>query len=344
VAFEPEFLDSALAAISSAGTLAELDRVRVHWLGRQGILSEAFRQLATLSGAERSAAGQGLNRARDAIEEAIRKRRESLESDDVQRQLARKRVDVTLPGRGVLPGALHPLTQARLLIENHFQGSGFTIATGPEIEDDFHNFTALNMGPDHPARAAHDTFYLDPGSILLRTHTSPVQVRALRRWGPPLRIMAPGRVYRRDSDLTHTPMFHQVEGLVVDREISWAEMTGLLSDFLHAFFTEGLKIRFRPSYFPFTEPSAEVDLECFFCAQKGCRVCKQSGWIEVLGCGLVHPEVFRQSGVDPGEWSGLAFGMGIERLAMLKYRIGDIRWFYDNDLRFLTPRPAASGS
>jgi phenylalanyl-tRNA synthetase alpha chain len=342
VVSELDFLDSALAAISSASTLVELDRVRVHWLGRNGVLPEAFRELATLPATERNATGQRLNRARDAIEDAVRKRRHVLEAEAVEKQLARKRIDVTLPGRGTLPGTLHPLTQARLRIEAYFLGSGFTIATGPEIEDDFHNFTALNMGPDHPARAAHDTFYLEE-TVLLRTHTSPVQVRALKRWPPPLRIIAPGRVYRRDSDLTHTPMFHQIEGLVVDQGITWAEMTGVLTDFLHDFFTDRLNIRFRPSYFPFTEPSAEVDLECFFCARRGCRVCKQSGWIEVLGCGLVHPQVFRQSGLDPDEWSGLAFGMGVERLAMLKYRIGDIRWFYDNDLRFLTPAPVASG-
>ncbi len=340
-----ENYETVLAEISQTRNLADLDALRVRWLGRQGKLTAAFKKLANLAPEARKAEGQVLNAARDALESAIGVQKARLETEDTKRQLARRSIDVTMPGRDAATGFHHPLTNAQQDIEDWFSRIGFVTAMGPEIEDDFHNFEALNIGPGHPARAMHDTLYLSELE-LLRTHTSPVQIRALQEWGPPLRILAPGRVYRRDSDLTHTPMFHQVEGLVVDQGISWAHMKSLLGDFLHAFFEDTLKVRFRPSYFPFTEPSAEVDLACFFCARKGCRICKDSGWIEVLGCGLVHPHVFRNTGVDAGQWSGFAFGMGVERLAMLKYGIRDIRWFYENDQRFLKPswRPRAPGN
>ena len=244
-------------------------------------------------------------------------------------------MDVTLPGRGEQPGGLHPVTRTLSRIEALFRGIGFDVEEGPEIEDDFHNFGALNIPDDHPARAMHDTFYL-PSGLLLRTHTSPVQVRVLERQAPPVQLIAPGRVYRRDSDLTHTPMFHQVEGLMVDEGVSFAHLKGILIDFLRQFFgREDLPIRFRPSFFPFTEPSAEADIGCVICDGAGCRVCKHTGWLEVLGCGMVHPNVLRNVGVDAERYTGFAFGMGVERLAMLQYRIGDLRLFFDNDLRFL---------
>ncbi|MHB1544306.1 MAG: phenylalanine--tRNA ligase subunit alpha [Gammaproteobacteria bacterium] len=331
-----ESYEAALKEISQTQTLADLDSLRVHWLGRQGILTSAFKKLGELPPDVRKAEGQTLNDAREALESAIASQKAHLEAQDTKRRLARTAIDVTLPGRDAEIGSYHPLTLVQRTIEDWFSRLGFVVASGPEIEDDFHNFEALNIGRDHPARAMHDTFYVS-GNELLRTHTSPVQIRALQQWGPPLRILAPGRVYRRDSDLTHTPMFHQVEGLVVDHDISWAHMKSLLSDFLRVFFDDAPAVRFRPSYFPFTEPSAEVDLACFFCRHQGCRICKNSGWIEVLGCGLVHPVVLQTTGVDSQQWSGFAFGMGIERLAMLKYGIRDIRWFYENDQRFLKP-------
>jgi phenylalanyl-tRNA synthetase alpha chain len=241
---------------------------------------------------------------------------------------------VTLPGRGQRPGGLHPITRTLRRIEQLFANAGFAVAEGPEVEDDYHNFEALNIPAHHPARAMHDTFYFD-AHRLLRTHTSPVQIRVMREQAPPLRVIAPGRVYRCDSDLTHTPMFHQVEGLLVDEQVSFADLKGVLYDFLTNFFERDLKLRFRPSYFPFTEPSAEVDIQCVMCNGAGCRVCKQSGWLEVLGCGMVYPEVFRHVGIDPEQYLGYAFGMGVERLAMLRYGIDDIRLYFENDLRFL---------
>lgn len=328
--------DLALKEISQTQTLAELDRLRIRWLGRQGILTDAFKKLRSLQPSERKNEGSLLNKQRETLESALADQKARLEAQDIQHRLERAAIDVSLPGRDADVGMDHPLTRMRRMIEDWFSRLGFVIASGPEIEDDFHNFTALNIGPEHPARAMHDTFYVSERD-LLRTHTSPVQIRALQTWGAPLRILAPGRVYRRDSDLTHTPMFHQVEGLVVEQNVTWAHMGGLINDFLHDLFKPVQEIRFRPSYFPFTEPSAEVDLACFFCQQRGCRICKNSGWIEILGCGLVHPLVLQTAGIDPEQWSGFAFGMGIERLAMLKYGIRDIRWFYENDLRFLKP-------
>lgn len=249
-------------------------------------------------------------------------------------QLAAQALDVTLPGRGVDVGGLHPVTRTLERIEAFFARVGYQVATGPEIEDDYHNFEALNIPAHHPARAMHDTFYID-NSTVLRTHTSPVQVRTMKKQAPPIRIICPGRVYRCDSDLTHTPMFHQVEGLVVDRAISFADLKGVVDQFLKAFFEADLPVRFRPSYFPFTEPSAEVDIQCSNCAGAGCRVCSRTGWLEVMGCGMVHPAVFSHCNIDTEEYTGFAFGMGVERLAMLRYGVHDLRLFFDNDLRFL---------
>ncbi|HNB89574.1 MAG TPA: phenylalanine--tRNA ligase subunit alpha, partial [Plasticicumulans sp.] len=255
-------------------------------------------------------------------------------AEALHRRLAAERVDVTLPGRGVQAGGLHPITRTLRRIEELFRQVGFSVAEGPEIEDDFHNFEALNIPAHHPARAMHDTFYFD-ASTVLRTHTSPVQIRTMRACEPPIRIIAPGRVYRCDSDLTHSPMFHQVEGLFVDEDVSFADLKGVLYDFLRAFFERDLDVRFRPSYFPFTEPSAEVDIQCVICGGSGCRVCKHTGWLEVLGSGMVHPAVFGKVGIDPERYTGYAFGMGVERLAMLRYGVNDLRLFFDNDLRFL---------
>jgi phenylalanyl-tRNA synthetase alpha chain len=331
--------DQALAEVAASDELARLDEVRVAWLGKKGRLTEQLKALGSLSAAERPAAGQRINDAKQAVQEALEQRRGLLEAESVARALEAGRIDVTLDGRGESPGGLHPVTRARLRIEKLFSEAGFTIARGPELEDDFHNFTALNVPANHPARAMHDTFYLQdphPGEpILLRTHTSPVQVRALRAHAPPLAVIAPGRVYRMDSDATHTPMFHQVEGLVVDSDVSFAQLKSVLHGFMEAFFEKDLAMRLRPSYFPFTEPSAEVDITCVACDGAGCRLCKQTGWIEVLGCGMVHPNVLASCDVDPERYTGYAFGMGIDRLAMLRYGVTDLRLFFENDLRFL---------
>jgi len=258
----------------------------------------------------------------------------------IEAELAAGRIDVTLSGRGEVRGAVHPVTRARLRIESIFRRSGFEVASGPEIEDDFHNFEALNIPADHPARAMHDTFYF-PDGRLLRTHTSPVQIRELQKGRLPLAMIMPGRVYRCDYDMTHSPMFHQVEGLVVDENVSFANLKATLQGFLQAFFEKDLKMRLRPSYFPFTEPSAEVDMSCVFCDGAGCRVCKHTGWLEIAGCGMVHPNVFAAAGVDGERYTGYAFGMGIERLAMLRYGVNDLRLFFESDLRFLKQFGAA---
>ncbi|MCU0759097.1 MAG: phenylalanine--tRNA ligase subunit alpha [Steroidobacteraceae bacterium] len=330
----PALTRAALDDVAASASLAALDEVRVRWLGKKGALTEQLKSLGGLPAAERPAAGARINEAKSQVQAAIDARREALERAAVEAALRAGRVDVTLPGRGESRGGLHPVTRTRLRIESLFREAGFDVATGPEIEDDFHNFEALNIPADHPARAMHDTFYF-PDGRLLRTHTSPVQVRAMRGATLPLAIIAPGRVYRCDYDVTHTPMFHQVEGLLVDREVSFGNLKAVLHQFLEAFFERDLKMRLRPSYFPFTEPSAEVDMSCVFCAGAGCRVCKHTGWLEIAGCGMVHPNVFRASGIDPEQWTGYAFGMGIERLAMLRYGVNDLRLFFDNDLRFL---------
>jgi phenylalanyl-tRNA synthetase alpha chain len=327
-------VEQALADVSRAADLAALDQVRVRVLGKSGSITEQLKALGKLSAAERPAAGQRINEAKEAVANAIESRRAELERARVEAALTAGRIDVTLPGRGQVQGGLHPVTRTRLRMERLFRQAGFRVEQGPEVEDDFHNFGALNFPPDHPARAMQDTFFF-PDGRLLRTHTSPVQIRAMRANKPPLRVIAPGRVYRCDSDLTHTPMFHQVEGLVVDENISLANLKAGLHGFMEQFFERKLGIRFRPSYFPFVEPGAELDIECVLCGGKGCRVCKQTGWLEVLGCGVVHPNVLEAVGLDSERWTGYAFGMGIERMAMLRYGVNDLRLFFENDLRFL---------
>jgi phenylalanyl-tRNA synthetase alpha chain len=323
-----------LADVGSSADLPALDAVRVAALGRKGTITELLKGLGELPAGERKAAGASINRARDRITEALDARRTQLEAASVERELASGAIDVTLPGRGQSVGGLHPVTRTRLRIEAIFRRAGFAIAEGPEVEDDFHNFEALNIPASHPARAMHDTFYFGDGR-LLRTHTSPVQIRAMKLQGVPIRLIAPGPVYRRDSDVTHSPMFHQVEGLVLDTDVSLANLKGVLAGFVEQFFEKARSLRFRASYFPFTEPSAEVDIQCVLCDGAGCRICKQTGWLEILGCGMVHPNVLAACGVDASRWQGYAFGMGIERLAMLRYAVNDLRMFFDNDLRFL---------
>ncbi|WP_290636132.1 phenylalanine--tRNA ligase subunit alpha [Aquisalimonas sp.] len=327
-------VQEALAAIRDAGDARDLDAVRVAYLGKKGYLTAQLKQLGRLPAEERPAAGQAINAAKEEVQQALEARRESLESAGLETQLVAEAVDVTLPGRGQDTGGLHPVTRTLERIQALFASMGFRVAEGPEIEDDYHNFEALNIPAHHPARAMHDTFYFD-ASRLLRTHTSPVQIRVMENEGAPVRIIAPGRVYRCDSDLTHSPMFHQVEGLLVDEGITFADLKGALHDFLEAFFEQRLEVRFRPSYFPFTEPSAEVDVQCVHCGGEGCRVCGGSGWLEVLGSGMVHPKVFEYCGIDAERYSGWAFGMGVERLAMLRYGVNDLRLFFENDLRFL---------
>ncbi len=325
---------STLAEIGSSADLSALDAVRVAVLGKKGSVTELLKSLGTLPATERRAAGAEINEARDRIAGALDARRTELEAASLDRELKSAGIDVTLPGRGASVGGLHPVTRTRLRIEAIFRRAGFSVAEGPEVEDDFHNFEALNIPANHPARAMHDTFYFGDGR-LLRTHTSPVQIRAMKLQGVPIRVIAPGPVYRRDSDVTHTPMFHQVEGLVLDEDVSLANLKGVLAGFAEQFFEKPRGLRFRPSYFPFTEPSAEVDIQCVLCDGAGCRICKQTGWLEILGCGMVHPNVLTACGVDATRWQGYAFGMGIERLAMLRYAVNDLRMFFDNDLRFL---------
>lgn len=309
--------------IDAAGDLSALDAVRVTYLGKKGSLTRHLKSLSSLPADERPTAGQQINRAKQTIQAQLDARRQELEHAALTKKLLQGQIDVTLPGRGLSLGGRHPVSRAMSRIERIFRDAGFGVRTGPEIEDDFHNFTALNIPENHPARASHDTFYF-PGGMLLRTHTSPVQIRAMVTEGVPIRIIAPGRVYRCDSDQTHTPMFHQVEGLVVDRGISFANLKAVLHQFVESFFERDAALRFRASYFPFTEPSAEVDI-----------LWGEGNWLEILGCGMVHPEVLRGAGIDPEIYTGYAFGMGVERLAMLRYEVRDLRTFFDNDLRFL---------
>jgi len=323
-----------LDEVASATDLRALDEVRVRYLGKTGLFTEQLKGLGKLPKEERPQAGQVINQAKQAMQAAIEARRDEMEQAELASRLASERIDVTLPGRHSDSGGLHPVTRTLQRIEQLFASAGFQVAEGPEIEDDFHNFEALNIPAHHPARAMHDTFYFDE-HLLLRTHTSPVQIRYMQNAEPPMKVIAPGRVYRCDSDITHTPMFHQVEGFMVDESVTFADLKGILSAFLSDFFEKDLKVRFRPSYFPFTEPSAEADIECVMCGGAGCRVCSHTGWLEVLGCGMVHPEVFRHVGIDSERFTGYAFGMGVERLAMLRYGVSDLRLFFDNDLRFL---------
>jgi len=329
-----EILEGARRELAGVRTSAELESVRVRYLGRQGLLTRLLRSLPSLPPAERPAVGREANLAKREIESALEARLASVKEDERRRGLLAERPDLTLPGRRGPLGSLHPLTRVLDEIIEIFQGLGFAVAEGPEVESDFYNFEALNIPKDHPARDMQDTFYIGE-DVLLRTHTSPVQIRTMTAQRPPVRIICPGKVYRRDADITHSPMFHQVEGLAVDRDISMGDLKGTLELFAREMFGERSRIRFRPSFFPFTEPSAEVDVLCFLCGGSGCRVCKASGWLEILGSGMVHPQVLRNVGYDPEEVTGWAFGMGVERVAMLKYGIDDIRLFFENDLRFL---------
>jgi len=331
-----KLIAEAKVRIAACSTLAALDETRVHYLGKKGVLTEQLKALGTLSASERAAAGQKVNAAKQALGEALDARKQALEQAALAARLSQESVDVTLTGRGQEAGGLHPVTRILERVQTLFERLGFRIESGPEIEDEFHNFDALNFKPDHPARAEMDTFYLKDRPFLLRTHTSPVQIRAMLKSGAPIRVIAAGRTYRHDYDMTHTPMFHQVEGLLVDEGVSMAHLRGVLTDFMQRFFErDELRTRFRPSYFPFVEPGAEMDISCIFCDGKGCRVCKQTGWLEVLGCGMVHPNVLKACRIDPERYTGWAFGIGVERLGMLRYGIDDIRMNYDNDLRFL---------
>ncbi|WP_101757147.1 phenylalanine--tRNA ligase subunit alpha [Oceanicoccus sp. KOV_DT_Chl] len=333
-----ENLDSLAAAareaIANAEDAAALDQLRVDYLGKKGSITGLLKGLGKLSAEERPAAGAEINKVKQALQEQISERKEILDGAAVAARLAGETIDITLPGRGQGVGGLHPVTRTIERISEFFETIGFDVVEGPEIEDDYHNFEALNIPAHHPARAMHDTFYIDETTVL-RTHTSPVQVRVMENATPPLKIVCPGRVYRCDSDLTHTPMFHQVEGLLISENSSFADLKGVVEEFLRVFFEKDLAVRFRPSYFPFTEPSAEVDIQCVMCSGEGCRVCSQTGWLEVMGCGMVHPKVFEYSNIDTEKYTGFAFGMGVERLAMLRYGVNDLRLFFENDLRFL---------
>lgn len=327
---------AALEKVAAAGSSEELENLRVQYLGKKGELTRILRGMGALQPEERPRVGQLANQVREELETALQQARAALTRREQAARLAAERIDVTLPGRPVSHGHRHPLYQILDEIKNVFIGLGFDVAEGPEVESDYYNFEALNLPKMHPARDMQDSFYITP-EVLLRTHTSPVQVRVMeaRRPEVPIRIIAPGKVYRRDDDATHSPMFHQVEGLLIDKRVTFGELKGTLMAFIKQMFGEQLQVRFRPSYFPFTEPSAEVDMSCVNCGGSGCRVCSHTGWLEILGCGMVHPRVLSMSGYDPEKVSGYAFGMGVERIAMLKYGIDDLRLFYENDLRFL---------
>ncbi len=324
----------AKAEIQAAKDEADLQRSRVGFLGKKGVITASLKSIGSLPSEQRPAAGKKITAARAELENAFNSKRAELQSCAVKKRLESERIDVTLPGRRSLTGGPHPLSRTLLRMQEIFLSIGFDIAVGPEIEDDYHNFEALNIPANHPARAMQDTFYF-PDGRLLRTHTSPVQIRYMETHDPPIRVVAPGRVYRCDSDLTHTPMFHQLEGLVIDETTTFADLKGMLEYFVAEFFEEPLKLRFRPSYFPFTEPSAEVDISCVFCGGDGCSVCKQSGWLEVLGCGMVHPALYKDVGIDSERYVGYAFGLGVERLTMLRYGVNDLRLFFKNDLDML---------
>ncbi len=327
--------NEATAAIASAVDAGALEKLRVDLLGKKGRVTDLLKSLGQLDAADRPKAGAEINALKQLLNGLISERKQFLQESAIREQLAQERLDVTLPGRFEPMGSLHPITRTIERMTDFFARFGFQVVEGPEIEDDYHNFEALNIPAHHPARAMHDTFYIDDTHVL-RTHTSGVQIRTMETREPPIRVICPGRVYRCDSDLTHSPMFHQVEGLLIDDDVSFGELKGIIQDFLHAFFEQdALAVRFRPSYFPFTEPSAEVDIQCVKCAGEGCRVCSGTGWLEVMGCGMVHPRVLEMSDVDTARFQGFAFGMGVERLAMLRYGIGDLRLNFDNDLRFL---------
>ena len=336
----------AVSEFEAVSEPAQLEQVKARFLGKSGSVTDLLKGLGKLPADERKKAGAAINAAKERIEAALRERRDALKFAALEAQLQAEALDITLPGRGLGVGGLHPVTRTLERIEALFRSIGFEVADGPEIETDFHNFTALNTPENHPARSMHDTFYIeDAPGLLLRTHTSPIQVRYMQahmaRYGrsagmPAVKIIAPGRVYRVDSDATHSPMFHQVEGLWVDEHVSFADLKGAMTDFLRRFFEkDDLSVRFRPSFFPFTEPSAEVDMACVFCSGSGCRVCGHSGWLEIAGSGMVHPNVLKHVGIDSERYIGFAFGMGPDRLTMLRYGINDLRLFFDGDLRFL---------
>lgn len=330
-----DIVNEAVFLLEKVENAVELEQIKVRFLGKEGELTKLLRGLGALPQDDRPVIGNLINQAKKSLEEALDQRRKIIEEKQMMAQLEEDALDVTLPGRGLAMGGLHPVSRVLARIESLFHSIGFAVASGPEIETDFYNFTALNIPENHPARAMHDTFYVDNG-YLLRTHTSPVQIRYMKNHPPPLKVIAPGRVYRCDSDVTHTPMFHQVEGLWVDDDVNFSALKGLLIDFMQNFFErDDLPIRFRPSFFPFTEPSAEMDIGCVMCGGKGCRVCSNTGWLEVLGCGMVHPNVLKHGGINCEKYTALAFGLGVERLTMLRYGVNDLRLFFENDLRFL---------
>ncbi len=326
--------EDALSALQRAEDLKALQEVRVQVLGKKGSLTEVMKGMRDLTAEERPVIGHLVNTLKTQFEDTFVVRQSELQRQDIAAKLANEKIDVTLPGRRAKSGSLHPVTLVTDEVVEIFSRLGFAVAEGPEIEHDFYNFEALNIPKDHPARDMQDTFYISDDRVL-RTHTSPVQIRTMMKHKPPIRIIAPGTVYRRDSDLTHSPMFHQVEGFLVDDRVSFGDLKGILTHFLNEFFGEGHAVRFRPSFFPFTEPSAEVDIECVICGGDGCRVCGKTGWLEILGCGMIDPAVFNSVDYDPEKFSGFAFGMGLERMAMLKYGVNDLRLFFENDLRFL---------
>ena len=330
-----EIINEAVSLMNSIENPVELENAKARYLGKNGVLTELLKGLGKLPAEERPILGNQINLAKDQLEATLKSRRNAIQAKELEAKLTEEALDVTLPGRGLEIGGLHPVTQTLLRVEALFHSIGFNVASGPEIETDFYNFTALNIPENHPARAMHDTFYVDNGN-LLRTHTSPVQIHYMQNNEPPIKVIAPGRVYRCDSDVTHTPMFHQVEGLWIDESANFAALKGVLADFMaHFFEQDDLPVRFRPSFFPFTEPSAEMDIGCVMCEGIGCRVCSHTGWLEVLGCGMVHPNVLKHVAIDSERYIGFAFGIGVERLTMLRYGVNDLRLFFENDLRFL---------
>ena len=325
---------SFLNEISSVSEIAELQQLKARYTGRKGLVTAQLKALSAVPPEQRPSFGKEVNELKEFVEQTIIQKETALKDAEKQKRLNSEKIDISLPGKPGYAGRFHPLNRVLEEIKDIFISMGFGIEEGPEIELDYYNFEALNIPKHHPARDMQDTFYVSD-DVVLRTHTSPVQVRVMEKKKPPLKIIAPGKVYRCDADISHTPMFHQVEGLMVDRDISFSDLKGVLEIFIHSFFGKGTPVRFRPSYFPFTEPSAEVDMGCIFCSGKGCRICKTTGWLEVMGCGMVNPKVFEMSGYTADAYTGFAFGMGVERLTMLKYSIDDIRLFYENDLRFL---------
>lgn len=329
-----DMLRVAVEAMTGADSEAALQDVRVRFLGRKGELTAIMKGMGQLSSEERPVIGAAANRVKEELEILFDRRLNEIRDSEIRLRLERERIDISLPGRRSFSGSKHPITLVTEEIVEIFSALGFSVEEGPEVEKDFYNFEALNMPKDHPARDMQDTFYISD-DVVLRTHTSPVQIRTMLRHAPPVRVIAPGTVYRRDSDITHSPMFHQIEGFLVDHHVTFGDLKGILTTFVNQFFGQGVGVRFRPSFFPFTEPSAEVDIQCVICGGSGCRVCKNSGWLEILGSGMIDPAVFRAVDYDPDRFSGFAFGMGLERIAMLKFGVNDLRLFFENDLRFL---------